>query len=214
MSTVDVGCGIELAVDDADDTGDDELCNEVEEKLEEPDRVEEDTLKADVADFEKVFELNIDGEVLLVLKALDEELLLTNVWLDGIFVEYEIFLDDGSLVLGLTDDIWLSGDLLKEALVEEDLLDEVLTDEDLLEILLKEVRVDDRTLVEEILPEIVPRTVLLAFPVVVGVVFALDFPVEDVLLVLDVFFDELGPLMTHLQACLTARTLKLGIGES
>jgi hypothetical protein len=108
---------------------------------------------------------------------------------------------------------------LIDALLNEDLVDEVLLDDVLL----------DGDLVELFLLEVVLMVVGLLLVLVVTLidVFELDLLVEDedfveviclmvdeLFLVLDILLDVLGELRTHLQAFLTAGTLRLGIGES
>jgi hypothetical protein len=204
------------------------------EVVPEVDLEDDDTLEVDVDDLEDCLKLEADVLILLRLEIVDKDSLLGSVWLDEALVDDKYLLDDNLLVLDTLNDDWLDDALLDEvliddALVNEDLDDGGLIDEDLDdEALLDDVLLDG-DLVELFLLEadLVVIGLLLVLLVALNDVFELDFwvgnedfveivclMVDDFFLVLDVLLDVLWELKTHLQAFLTAGTLKLGIGES
>jgi hypothetical protein len=114
----------------------------------------------------------------------------------------------------LLDEVLSDDALVNEDLDGEALLDDALLDRDLVELLLLEI-------------DLVVTSLLLVLLVTLNDVFELDFLVVDedfvevarlvvaeLFMVLDILLDVLEELITHLQAFLTAGTLRLGIGES
>lgn len=166
----------------------------------------------DLSDVEELLDPDLDGVLLLTPEGETEEVLLNVIWLDGIllddFVLDEIFAE----IVVLLDDSLLEVLLATNLLGEDDLPEKTLLEDDLI--------------VEVLLEEVLETGLLLDLTDRVDEVFAtgffededdleFDFLVEvETTFVLDFFSDVVGLCKTHLQACLTAGTFKLGIGES
>lgn len=113
------------------------------------------------------------------------------VLLEDVFVLDEIFADDNFLLVDTVLEALLLLNLLEDILLEDALLEDFLTTDLLLDLIV---------IVDEV------------FETGLGVGdedLELDFPIE-----VDFITEVLGVSKTHLQACLTAGTFRLGIGES
>lgn len=97
--------------------------------------------------------------------------------------------------------------MLAEDLIvkNETLLDEVLVDKDLPEVV---------TSLDEVLLEVILFGVDLLLDEVFLVLDSIFLVLDEVFSMLDFLPDGFDPLKTHLQACCTAGTFMLGIGES
>ena len=118
------------------------------------------------------------------------------VLLEDVFVLDEIFADDNFLLVDTVLEALLLLNLLEDILLEDALQEDVLLED----FLTTDLLLDLIVIVDEV------------FETGLGVGdedLELDFPIE-----VDFITEVLGVSKTHLQACLTAGTFRLGIGES
>lgn len=124
------------------------------------------------------------------------------VLLEDVFVLDEVFADDNFLLV----DTVLEALSLLNLLEAETLLEEILLED----ALLKDVLLEDFLTTDLLLDSIVIVDEVLETELGVG-----DEDLElDFLIEVDFITEVLGVSKTHLQACLTAGTFRLGIGES
>ena len=180
----------------------------------------------DFHDIEELLNPDFDGVLFLILECETEELLLDIVTLSEVLLEEALLVNEVLLNDPVIDDIFVEIVVLLDDTLLEVLLAVALLDVDNL---LEEGLLEDDLIVEALLEDVLTISLLLDLAEKVDEVFELDFFEEDdddddLILdflvevetgfVLDFFVDVVGLCKTHLQACLTAGTFRLGIGES